>query len=141
MSPRLVLVANARMPSHRAQSLQVAQMACALARAGADTTLLHAERHPTPPLPPGQDLWDFYAVPEGARAAIEAVPCTDWIDRVPRRLQFWPARVQELSFARNAAARAAELVGQGGSDGTGGWVQWDIWGDAYRVTKKKNVES
>lgn len=99
----LVLVANARMPSQRAQSLQVAQMAGALARAGARTTLLYALRHPTPALPPGQDLFDAYGVPRGARPEARAVPCSDWIDRVPRRLQFVPARVQELTFARNAA--------------------------------------
>ncbi len=103
--PRLVLVANARMPSERAQSLQVAQMAAAFARAGAETALLHARRHPTPTLPDGQDLFDYYAVPEGARPSVDAVPCMDWIDRVPRRLQFVPARIQELTFARNAAAR------------------------------------
>ncbi len=104
---RLVLVANARLPSERAQSLQVVQMAAAFARAGVQTTLLHAERHPTPPLPEGQDLFDYYAVPEGPRPRVEAVPCRDWIDRVPRRLQFVPARVQELSFCRNAARRAS----------------------------------
>ena len=99
----LVLLANARMPSQRAQSMQVAQMAAGFARAGAATTLLFARRHETPSLPPGQDLFDFYAVPKGPRPAIEAVPCVDWIDRTPTRLQFAPARVQEMSFARNAA--------------------------------------
>lgn len=101
--PELVLLANARMPSKRAQSMQVAHMAAGFARAGARTTLMHARRHETPALPAGQDLFDFYAVPAGARPAIEAVPCVDWIDRTPTRLQFAPARMQELSFARNAA--------------------------------------
>jgi glycosyltransferase involved in cell wall biosynthesis len=105
MSGELVLVANARLPSQRAQSLQVVQMASAFARTGCRTTLLHALRHPTPPLPPGQDLFEFYGVPAGARPEVVGVPCTDWIDRVPTRLQFVPARVQELSFARNAADR------------------------------------
>ncbi len=108
MSTELVLVANARMPSQRAQSMQVAQMAAGFARQGARTTLLHARRHPTPPLPPGQDVFDYYAVPAGERPAIAAVPCVDWIDRAPRSLQFGPARVQEWSFARNAARRVRE---------------------------------
>lgn len=100
----LVLIANARMPSQRAQSLQVAQVASAFARAGARTTLLHARRHPTPPLPPGcRDVLDYYAVPAGPRPTVRAVSCVDWIDRVPRRAQYLPARVQELTFARNAA--------------------------------------
>jgi glycosyltransferase involved in cell wall biosynthesis len=102
-APELVLLANARLPSRRAQSLQVLQMAAGFARAGARTTLLHARRHETPALPAGQDLFDYYAVPPGPRPAVAAVPCVDWIDRTPTRLQFAPARVQELSFARNAA--------------------------------------
>ena len=102
--PEVVLVANARMPSQRAQSMQVAHMAGGFARAGAAATLLHARRHGTPATAAGAVL-DFYAVPAGARPALEAVPCVDWIDRTPRRLQFAPARVQELTFARNAAKR------------------------------------
>ncbi len=104
----LVLLANARMPSQRAQSLQVAQQAAAFARAGANTTLLHARRHKTPALPEGVDLWDHYAVPKGARPRAEAVPCIDWIDRLPRVLQYVPARLQEQSFAKNAARRVRE---------------------------------
>lgn len=104
--PPLVLVANARMPSQRAQSLQVAQVCGAFQRAGAPTTLLHARRVPTPDLPPGQDLFGYYGVApavDGSRPSVEAVPCVDWIDRVPVRAQYLPARVQELTFARNAA--------------------------------------
>ena len=106
--PPLVLVANARMPSQRAQSLQVAQVSGAFQRAGAATTLLHARRFPTPDLPPGQDVFDYYGVEpasEGTKPSVEALPCIDWIDRVPRKLQYVPARLQELSFARNAARR------------------------------------
>ena len=104
---RVLLAANARMPSQRAQSLQVAQMSAAFARGGAASVLLHARRTHTPALPDGQDLFDYYHVPPGARPAVEAVPCVDWIDRVPRALQYVPARVQELTFARNAARRIA----------------------------------
>lgn len=110
MSEPIVLVANARMPSQRAQSLQVAQVAASFSRAGAQATLLHARRFPTPDLPPGQDLFDYYAV--GAldqKPAVEAVPCIDWIDMVPTFLQYLPARMQELSFARFAAKRVHEL--------------------------------
>lgn len=103
--PKLYCVANARIPSKRAQSLQVVQMAAAFQRAGAATTLLHARRHPTPALPPGEDLFSYYAVGSGERPAVEALACVDWIDRVPTRLQYVPARVQELSFSRAAARR------------------------------------
>ena len=113
MSAPLVLIANARLPSQRAQSLQVVQVAAAFARALAPTTLLHARRIPTPRLPAGQDLFDYYGVAPivapARKPAVEAVPCIDWIDRVPTRLQYVPARVQELSFAKRAARRVQAL--------------------------------
>ncbi len=98
----LVLIANARMPSERAQSLQVAQVAAAFERAGAPTTLLHARRRDTPAIEEAA-LWEHYGVPPGPRPRARAVACLDWIDRCPRRLQYAPARLQELTFARNAA--------------------------------------
>jgi glycosyltransferase involved in cell wall biosynthesis len=99
----LVLVANARLPSQRAQSLQVAQVAAAFERAGVATTLLHALRRDTPEVQNVQELWDYYAIAPGARPKAQAAKNIDWIDLVPRRLQYLPARLQELSFARNAA--------------------------------------
>jgi glycosyltransferase involved in cell wall biosynthesis len=107
--PQLVLIANARLPSERAQSLQVVQVASAFARA-VSTALVHPRRVPTPALPAGQDLFDFYAVRPGPRARVETLECADWIDRGPRRAQVLTARLQEWSFARAAArwvARAA----------------------------------
>jgi len=103
-SEPIVLVANARMPSQRAQSLQVAQAASAFARQGATTTLLYARRHDTPPLEPAE-LWRTLGVEGPRQAEANGVPCIDWIDRTPLRFQFVPARVQELSFAANAARR------------------------------------
>lgn len=97
-----MLVANARMPSERAQSLQVAQVAASFQRAGRETTLLHARRRDTPAIA-ADDLWDHYSVPSGPRPTVRAVPCLDWIDRFPRRWQYLPARIQELSFALSAA--------------------------------------
>lgn len=101
----LVLVANARMPSPRAQSLQVAQAAGAFARAGIATTLLHPLRESATALPAGSDLWDYYGLPKGPRPSAEALRCIDWIERVPRVLQYVPARLQESSFAKSAALR------------------------------------
>ena len=100
---QLVLVANARLPSARAQSLQVMQAAASFARCGVDTTLVHARRSRSMERPDGQTLFDYYAVPEGPRPELVAAPCSDAIDAVPRRLQYVPARLQELTFARNAA--------------------------------------
>lgn len=104
-SLRLVLVANARMPSQRAQSVQLAKAARAFQRAGADTTVLHAQRRDTPRLE-GAEVWrrlllDFD--PKERSPALQAAPCSDWIDRVPRWAQFVPARLQEWTFGRSAA--------------------------------------
>ncbi len=107
----LVLIANARMPAPRAQSLQVAWTAAAFQRAGVRTSLWYARRASTLRLPDGQDLWSYYAVPAPARPRAEALACVDWIDRFPRSIQYLPARLQELSFSRTAAARARALPG------------------------------
>jgi glycosyltransferase involved in cell wall biosynthesis len=100
---RLDLIANARIPSLRAQSVQVLHVASAFARRLPHVRLLHARRHPQPQLPAGRELFEYYGVPAGPRPNVIALPCVDWIDRVPTRLQYGPARVQELTFARSAA--------------------------------------
>jgi len=104
MTRPLVLVANARLPGVRAQSIQVTQAAAAFQRAGAQTTLLHAERRDTP-----QETTEAILEAQGVQPApgleIRSIRCSDWIDRMPRPLQYIPARLQELSFARNAARR------------------------------------
>jgi glycosyltransferase involved in cell wall biosynthesis len=100
---RLWLIANARLPSERAQSLQVLQTAAAFSRAGVDSTLVYARRRNAPKLPEGRTLYEHYQVPPGARPALRETPCVDWIDAFPVSLQYFPARVQELTFSRNAA--------------------------------------
>jgi glycosyltransferase involved in cell wall biosynthesis len=102
-SAPICLVANTRMPSHRAQALQVAQMSAAFARLGSPTSVLYAQRRPAVELPEGVDAFDWYGVPKGPRPALVPVSSVDWIERVPRLLQYVPARLQEQSFARNAA--------------------------------------
>lgn len=102
----LLLIANARMPSQRAQSLQLAQVAAAFARAGVPTTLFHARRRGTPPMADAAALLAGYGVPPGPLPSLRAVPCTDWIELVPRALQYLPGRLQELTFARRAAREA-----------------------------------
>ncbi|MCY2958615.1 MAG: glycosyltransferase family 4 protein [Planctomycetota bacterium] len=104
----LALVANTRFPSRRAQGLQVAQVSAAFARAGTSTTLLVADRRSQVDLPDGADAFAWYGVPPGPRPTVERIACVDWIERVPRVLQYVPARLQELSFARNAARHVLE---------------------------------
>jgi len=101
--PELVLVANTRFPSRRAQGVQVAHVAAAFARAGRRTTLVIADRRAHVELPAGADAFEWYGVPPGPRPEVLRVACVDWIERVPRVLQYVPARLQELTFARNAA--------------------------------------
>ncbi|MFT7169093.1 MAG: glycosyltransferase involved in cell wall biosynthesis [Paracoccaceae bacterium] len=103
--PRLVLVANARMPSQRAQSVQLAKAARAFQRVGLGTTLIHAKRRDTASRP-ATEVWRQLLMDHDASEAepcLVAAPCSDWIDTVPRRAQFLPARLQEWTFGRNAA--------------------------------------
>ncbi len=103
----VVLVANARMPSQRAQSIQVAYAAHAFASLGRSTTLIHARRRDTPRRP-ADEIWRALGVEADGRPALVDAPCSDWIDRVPRRLQFGPARLQEWTFGRAAARLVLE---------------------------------
>jgi glycosyltransferase involved in cell wall biosynthesis len=100
-----VLVANTRLPSQRAQALQVVQSAAAFSRAGCRSTLLVAQRRERDAALSASELFDYYGVPQGARPTLERAACIDLIERVPTALQFWPSRLQEWSFARNAARR------------------------------------
>lgn len=103
-----VLVANTRLPSQRAQALQVVQSAAGFARQGPKTTLLVADRRGTPDLRNAVDVLAYYGVATPPHPHIERARCIDWIERVPRALQFLPSRMQEWSFARHAAARVRE---------------------------------
>jgi len=100
----LAIVANTRLPSERAQGLQVVQSAAAFARLGLDIELLHARRTRELALPPGTDLFAHCGVPALGRPRVSAVECCDILERFPRALQFWPSRLQEWSFSANAAS-------------------------------------
>lgn len=112
MKRALAIVANTRLPSERAQGLQVVQSAAAFARAGLDVEVLHARRARELRLPAGSDLFAHCGVPEGARPRITPIECVDWIESVPRSLQFWPSRLQEWTFS----ARAARLLESDGGE-------------------------
>jgi len=102
-SSDLLLVANTRLPSRRAQALQVVQAATAFARAGRHTRILYARRHGDGPAAQASAVAEYYGVAAGPIPELEAIACVDWIERVPRSFQYAPARLQEVSFARNAA--------------------------------------
>lgn len=99
----LLVVANTRLPSRRAQALQVVQAAAAFARAGRPTRILYARRHGDAPGARAAQVAEYYGVAPGPCPELEPIACLDWIERVPRSWQYVPARLQEASFARNAA--------------------------------------
>lgn len=99
---QLVMVANARIPSQRAQSLQVMHAGQAFVAQGWGTTLLHAKRRDTAALD-GPALACYYGLPADSELQVRSVGCVDAIDSVPRSLQFVPARLQEWTFASRAA--------------------------------------
>ncbi|MEM9802443.1 MAG: glycosyltransferase family 4 protein [Planctomycetota bacterium] len=105
----IALVANARMPSQRAQSVQLARAAFAFEAAGARTVVVHAKRRDTPIRPAGE-VWSQLGASgaEGRAPSLVAASCVDWIDALPRSLQFGPARVQEWTFGREAARLVRE---------------------------------
>jgi len=100
-------VANARLPSQRAQSVQVCQVAGAFQSLGVPTTLFHAQRRKTPAMG-ADELLRLYGV-QAQGLQIQALSCVDWIERVPRTLQFVPARIQEWTLARSAIKALARL--------------------------------
>ena len=104
MTKPVILVANARLPGERAQSIQVTQAAAAFQRLGVETTLLYADRRDTPRVGV-EEILAAQGVEPAPGLKMEPIDCSDWIDRFPRFLQYLPARMQELSFARNAARR------------------------------------
>lgn len=107
---RVVLVANARMPSERAQSAQLARAALGYREAGAEVRLIHARRRGTPSAPDPEVLARLAGRPVGDADGVrlQAAPCVDTIDLVPRSLQFVPARAQEWTFGRSATRLARE---------------------------------
>ncbi len=104
---KVLVVANARIPGERAQSIQTVRTAAAFARAGCEVDLLHADRRvrrAIEGIAPGADPLAYYGVREPVR--LRPVPVLDWIERVPTRLQYLPARIEELTFGWNAARLA-----------------------------------
>lgn len=101
---KVIVVANARIPGERAQSIQTVRTAAAFARAGCQVDLFYARRRFTREVVgarPGDPL-AYYGVREAI--ALHAIAVLDCIDAVPVRFQTLPARLEEWSFGRNAAS-------------------------------------
>jgi glycosyltransferase involved in cell wall biosynthesis len=85
---KLLYLANARIPSEKAHPYQIVQMCEAFARAGADVTLLYADRRNKPHLAT-DDIWGHYGLPRAFPA--EKIPALD-VYVVAERLSGPPAR-------------------------------------------------
>lgn len=112
----VVVVANARIPGERAQSIQTVRTAAAFARAGFSVRLLYARRRVKRAISgiSGNDPLAYYGNSVQAlrdRLHPEPVPVVDYIESVPRRFQYIPAKVEEFTFAWNAARRIQQFKG------------------------------
>ncbi|MEJ2150709.1 MAG: glycosyltransferase [Chloroflexota bacterium] len=99
---KLIYAANARFPSEKAHPYQIVQMCEAFAEAGADVTLLYANRRNPPELQTG-DIWGHYGVARNFEArrlaCLDAYPLAE---RLPGGLgRIWTrlaAQLATLSF-------------------------------------------
>ncbi|MBN1202265.1 MAG: glycosyltransferase [Anaerolineae bacterium] len=94
--PRLIYVANNRLPTEKAHGLQIVQMCEAFADTGYAVTLVTARRVNTPEMRAVPDLWTHYGVQRNFR--FRRVPCLDLIDRTPPRFQVIPFLLQTLTY-------------------------------------------
>lgn len=97
---RLDLIMNIRFPGTRANGIQVAAMAEALADTGLTVEVVVPRRFPWRDLDP----WEFYGVRR--IFGVERVGCLDTIDLVPPRWQRLPFLVQSATFGWRALVRA-----------------------------------
>jgi glycosyltransferase involved in cell wall biosynthesis len=104
---KLLYAANARIPSEKAHPYQIVQMCEAFAGAGADVTLLYANRRNPPTLRTG-DIWGYYGI-ERLFSAIR-LPCLDLFPlagRLPGRLRL---RAEQVAAALQTAIYNASLL-------------------------------
>jgi glycosyltransferase involved in cell wall biosynthesis len=81
--PKLLYIANIRMPTEKAHGLQIAQNCEAFADAGAEVELWVARRVNTPQLGTVQDIWTHYGV--NRNFVLRRIPCIDLLPLVPDR--------------------------------------------------------
>ena len=109
---RLVVIANARIPSERAHPLQIMRMAEAFAAQDASVWLVHSRRATTEAMRGVRDPFAYFGVERNFRMI--GVPCVDlikrvtsdwaWLNRAPLRLfahllQLWTFALSTLGVA------------------------------------------
>lgn len=84
---KLIYAALARIPSEKAHPYQIVQMCEAFATAGADVTLLYANRH-NPPALRTDDIWAHYGISRNFTAGrlfcLDLFPLVAWLPYRPR---------------------------------------------------------
>ncbi|MBM4436846.1 MAG: glycosyltransferase family 4 protein [Actinobacteria bacterium] len=96
---RLLVIANARIPSEKAHPLQIVHMAAAFAGRGHQVEVLYARRANTDAMRRVGDPYAYFGVPRNFR--LIGLPCVDFVKRVTLD---WPA------LKVGGIARAAHLV-------------------------------
>src|SRR5215475_3587416 len=79
--PKLLYLANIRLPTEKAHGLQIMQNCEAFAEAGADVHLWAARRVNTAELRGVKDIWAHYGVRQNFR--VQRLPCLDLMPFVP----------------------------------------------------------
>src|SRR5207244_4507602 len=98
MKPRVLFVANARLPTEKAHGHAIVKMCEAYARAGLDVELWHPRRNQPNARLQHATVFDYYAVPEAFRALalpnVDVVRAEAWI---PKRLFRYVVRAHDLT--------------------------------------------
>jgi glycosyltransferase involved in cell wall biosynthesis len=98
--PRLIYIANIRLPTEKAHGLQIVQNCEAFAEAGADVSLWAAARRNTPGLRAVEDVWAHYGVARNFR--LRRLPTVDLMALASERDTPWSRlvfRLQMITFA------------------------------------------
>lgn len=100
--PRLLYIANIRLPTEKAHGLQIIQNCEAFADAGADVSLWAAARQNTPELRNIADVWAHYGVKHNFR--VRRLPTLDLMALASERDTAWSRLVFRLQLVTFAAA-------------------------------------
>ncbi len=97
---KLLYLANNRIPSEKANSLQIMQSCQAFQRQGADVTLVVPHRRQPEALREVRDPFEYYRL--RSRFPIHRLPCIDLLETAPGPLQPAAFAVQAMTFAAAA---------------------------------------
>jgi glycosyltransferase involved in cell wall biosynthesis len=108
VKPRILFVANARLPTEKAHGHAIVKMCEAYARIGLDVELWYPRRRQPSDRLRDATVFDYYDVPESFRTRalpnVDVVAAESWL---PRRLFRELARAHDLVWAWSVARRAA----------------------------------